>query len=132
MRIACYQPLNAGGGEAVLRHMLHIMTGDAAEWRNGRAVKLPACSERELVELPRFGPLHLWNLGHAEPVTIPRAMPHLREVSFRMGFGAGSFPLVTAEIDHANIVEVLDFDPTYGQGYLFGEPRPIREEAEAA
>ena len=28
--IYIFQPLDAGGGEAVLRHMLHIMTGDVA------------------------------------------------------------------------------------------------------
>lgn len=41
--------------------------------------------------------------------------------------------LIVDKIETENqVVEVLDFDPTYGQGYLFGEPRPIREEAEAA
>lgn len=41
--------------------------------------------------------------------------------------------LIVDKIETENqIVEVLDFDPLFGQGYLFGEPRPIRDEAEAA
>lgn len=41
--------------------------------------------------------------------------------------------LIVDKIETENeVVEVLDFDPIYGQGFLFGEPRPIREEAEAA
>lgn len=41
--------------------------------------------------------------------------------------------LIVDKIETENhVIEVLDFDPVYGQGYLFGEPRPIREEAQAA
>lgn len=88
--ISVYQPLNAGGGEAVFRHMLFIMTGDVAVWRDGRAMRVPACSEKHTVEFPRFGPLPVWNMGHAEPVTVPRFFPDIEEVNFRMGYGRGS------------------------------------------
>lgn len=90
VEISVYQPLDAGGGEAVLRHMLHVMTGQVASWRGGRAVMLPACSERRTVEFPRFGPVRVWNMGHAEPVTVPRFFPGVEEVSFYMGFGRGA------------------------------------------
>lgn len=30
--------------------------------------------------------------------------------------------------DEATVVELLDFDVAYGQGYLFSEPRPVRSE----
>lgn len=88
--ICTFQPLNAGGGEAVLRHMLFIMSGEIAGWRGGRAVSLPACSETKVVEFPRFGRLKVWNMGHAEPVTIPRFLPGVEECNFFMGYGAGS------------------------------------------
>lgn len=88
--IYCYQPLNAGGGEAVLRHMLFIMTGDVTIWRNGRRQTLPACSERLSIEFPRFGTLPVWNMGHSEPVTVPRFLPELEEVNFYMGYGRGA------------------------------------------
>ncbi len=90
VRISVYQPLDAGGGEAVLRHMLFIMTGDVAVWRSGRAMRVRACSEERTVEFPRFGEIALWNMGHAEPVTVPRFFPDLEEVSFYMGYGKGA------------------------------------------
>lgn len=93
-RVAVYQPLDAGGGDAVIRHMLHIMTGEVPSWRAGAREALPACSETCVVEMPRFGPIRLWNMGHAEPVTLPRAFPTLREVDFYMGYGRGSRALV--------------------------------------
>lgn len=93
--IYCYQPLDAGGGLAVLKHMLHIMSGDVAVWRNGRSVRVPALSEQRSVEFPLFGQLPVWNMGHAEPMTIPRFFPDIDEVNFYMGFGSGSELLVT-------------------------------------
>jgi lysine 6-dehydrogenase len=85
-----YQPLNAGGGEAVLKHMLFIISGRVAAWRQGEQVMLPACSEARIVEFPRYGRIKVWNMGHTEPVTIPRFIPGLEECNFFMGFGRGS------------------------------------------
>ena len=85
-----YQPLNAGGGEAVVRHMLHIISGQVVAWRGGKRVMLPACSEEQAVEFPRFGPIKVWNMGHSEPETVPRFIPGIEEVNFFMGFGPGS------------------------------------------
>jgi lysine 6-dehydrogenase len=85
-----YQPLNAGGGEAVVRHMLYIISGQVVAWRQGKRVMLPACSEERVVEFPRFGHIKVWNMGHSEPETIPRFIPSIEEVNFFMGFGRGS------------------------------------------
>jgi len=85
-----YQPLNAGGGEAVVRHMLHIISGQVVAWRQGKRVMLPACSEEHVVEFPRFGHIKVWNMGHSEPETIPRFIPGIEEVNFFMGFGRGA------------------------------------------
>jgi saccharopine dehydrogenase-like NADP-dependent oxidoreductase len=85
-----YQPLDPGGGEAVVRHMLHIISGQVVAWREGRRVMVPACSEERLVEFPRFGPVKFWNMGHSEPETVPRFIPGIEEVNFLMGFGRGS------------------------------------------
>jgi len=85
-----YQPLNAGGGEAVVRHMLHIISGRVVAWREGRRVMVPACSEERLVEFPLFGHIKVWNMGHSEPETVPRFIPGIEEVNFFMGFGRGA------------------------------------------
>jgi lysine 6-dehydrogenase len=88
--VCVFQPLDAGGGEAVVRHMLHIISGKVVAWRDGRYVMVPACSEERVVEFPRFGPIKVWNMGHSEPETIPRFLPGVKEVNFLMGFGPGS------------------------------------------
>lgn len=85
-----FQPLSAGGGEAVLKHMLFIISGEVAAWRQGRQVMLPACSEARVVEFPRYGHIKVWNMGHTEPVTIPRFISGLEECNFFMGFGRGA------------------------------------------
>ncbi len=92
--ISVYMPLNAGGGEAVLRHTLFIMAGGVALWREGKRMMIPACKEERVVEFPRFGPIKLWNMGHSEPVTVPRFLPGIEEVNFFMGYGQGSGWLV--------------------------------------
>lgn len=90
VNIYVYQPLDAGGGEAVFRHMLHIMTGDIAVWRGSQRKMVRACSEERLVEFPHYGKIKLWNMGHSEPVTIPRFIDGLEECSFFMGYGRGA------------------------------------------
>ncbi len=88
--ISCFQPLNAGGGEAVLRHMLFVMSGLLPVWKDGKNQMIQACGTSRLVTFPRFGQVRLWPMGHAEPVTLHRYLPSLRNVSFEMGFGTGS------------------------------------------
>jgi len=92
--ISVYQPLDAGGGSAVLDHMIFIMTGEPQIWRNGEAANIPACSVKRRVEFPRYGHIWLWNMGHAEPVTLPQTFPDLKACGFFMGYGGGSRLLV--------------------------------------
>lgn len=87
--VSCYQPWSAGGGEAVLRHLLFIVTGEIGAWREGRETRVTACTERHAVELPKYGNRTLYNLGHPEPVTLPRHFPGLETCHFWMGFGTG-------------------------------------------
>jgi len=88
--ISVFQPLNAGGGPAVIRHMLYIMSGQVAVWRGGKRVMVPACSEEREIEFPRYGKMKCWNMGHSEPETVPRFFPGIEEVNFFMGFGEGA------------------------------------------
>jgi hypothetical protein len=95
IQISCFQPLNAGGGEAVLRHMLFVMSGQLPIWRDGRKTIIQACGRtHRQVPFPRHGKVDLWNMGHSEPVTMYRYMPSLRSVEYRMGFGFGSRLLI--------------------------------------
>lgn len=92
--VYCYQPLTAGGGEAVLRHMLFIMTGQTRVWRHKGWQTVAACSEEQMVEFPKFGRLKVWNMGHSEPATVPRFLPEIEEMNFFMGYGRGAMLFV--------------------------------------
>lgn len=88
--IYCCVPLEVGGGPAVIKHILYVMSGMVAVRRKGRRVLLPALSEKREIELPHLGRVPLWLMGHSEPVTIPRFFPDVEEVNFFMGYGFGT------------------------------------------
>lgn len=92
--VSCYQPWNAGGGEAVLRHLLFIISDEIASFRNGKAGRMRACSETQTFDMPHYGKRTLWNLGHAEPVSLPRRFKGLDSCNFFMGMGTGMGLLV--------------------------------------
>ncbi len=96
VEVSVFLPADAGGGPAVMEHLCHIVSGDVPGWRGGQRIDVKACTEHGLVKFPRFGSLRVWNMGHPEPLTIPRFIPDLEEVSFRMGFGPGTRLLAAA------------------------------------
>ncbi len=89
-KVSVYLPMDAGGGPAVYQHLCHIVSGAVPCWRGGRRVDIKACTEDERVFFPRFGAHRIWNMGHPEPLTLPRFIPGLEAVSFAMGFGRGT------------------------------------------
>jgi saccharopine dehydrogenase-like NADP-dependent oxidoreductase len=103
-----YMPMESGEGEAVTKHTLFIFGTVVPVFRDGATIMLPAASIRKTAEFPRFGKLKVWNIGHGEPVTVPRHLPELEEVSIMLGMGKGT-ELVVA----------------LGQLGAFGSPRRI-------
>ncbi len=92
--VSCFQPWSAGGGEAVFRHLLFIMSGEVAAFQGGKAMRVPACSVATEMDMPKYGRRRLYNLGHAEPVSLPRHFPDLEACNFWMGMGTGMSLLV--------------------------------------
>jgi lysine 6-dehydrogenase len=88
--ILVYMPMDSGEGEAVTQHTLFIFGTVVPVFRDGATIMLPAGSLRRTVEFPRFGPLKVWNIGHGEPVTVPRHIPELEEVNILLGMGKGT------------------------------------------
>lgn len=88
--IAVYMPLESGEGMAVLKHVLFAYGGRAPTWRSGRLETVPTGSIAVDVQFPRFGRICAWNVGHTEPVTIPRFFPDFEEVTLLMGMGPGT------------------------------------------
>ncbi|HPQ69083.1 MAG TPA: saccharopine dehydrogenase NADP-binding domain-containing protein [bacterium] len=88
--VGVYLPLDCGAQGAALRHGLYVMSGDTIVWRGGKRTTIKACTEKRAFELPRFGTIDLWNMGHAEPATVPRYYPDVESVDFYMGYGTGT------------------------------------------
>lgn len=71
-------------GVAVIKHILHIFTGEVPTYSDGRWKKVPAGSGREKVEFPApVGKITVYHLGHPEPVTIPHFLSGLKEVTLK-------------------------------------------------
>jgi len=73
-------------GYALLLHAIHIFSGMVPSFVQGESVSLPAGSGRELVRFPDpVGDIFVYNVGHPEPVTLPRFIPGLRTVTLKGG-----------------------------------------------
>ncbi len=94
IEVAVFIPLDAGCGPAAVRHGLHIMSGKTQAWRDGKVAYPIACSESRKVDFGGPGTKRVWNMGHAEPVTLPLTYSGLERADFVMGYGFGSALLV--------------------------------------
>lgn len=84
VHIAWVGDANEIEGIAVIKHTLHIFTGDAPTYIDGRWKKVSAGSGRERVEFPEpIGKVTVYNLGHPESVTIPHFINGLKEVTLK-------------------------------------------------
>ncbi len=72
------------GGLAPLRHMLHMAVVPAPVWIDGKATTSAGYSPKtaSLHVLPEpVGEITAFDTSHPEPVTLPRAFPHLKYAS---------------------------------------------------
>lgn len=77
-------------GFAVIPHVLHMFTGNVPSFSNGRWHPVTAGSGGQLVPFPEpLGPVMVYHVGHPEPVTLPRFLPGLREVTLKGGLTEG-------------------------------------------
>ncbi|MDW7685020.1 MAG: saccharopine dehydrogenase NADP-binding domain-containing protein [Bacillota bacterium] len=73
-------------GLAVILHTIHIFTGMVTSYRGGRVVQVKAGSEKEVVQFPApLGMVNTFHLGHPEPVTLPRYLDTLQDVTLKGG-----------------------------------------------
>jgi saccharopine dehydrogenase (NAD+, L-lysine-forming) len=60
-------------GPAIIAHYFHASDGKIPSYRDGKWIDVPALSEPETVKFPEpIGHIEVYNVGHPEPVTIPR------------------------------------------------------------
>ncbi len=86
--IRIYWGSSAGDSEgmAVILHTLHIFTGMVTSFRDWRHVSIKAGSGKEAVQFPQpLGEIKTFHLGHPEPVTLPRYLKGVREVTLKGG-----------------------------------------------
>jgi cyclic-di-GMP phosphodiesterase TipF (flagellum assembly factor) len=86
---------------------------------------LPDLRQRNFRYIKVASNLFLHGSGHANGAFVHPS--DLKELLGRFGID-----LIVERLEHeSQVVEVLEYEAQFGQGYLFGEPRPI-EEVEAA
>lgn len=74
------------GGAATVMHTMHIMVGSVPTWLNGTGTLIAAGSEPETVDFGgTVGAVRVVHAGHPEPITIPRHITGLREVTLKGG-----------------------------------------------
>lgn len=86
--IRVYWAGSAGDSEgfAVILHTIHIFTGLVTSFQNGAYVEIKAGSDKEVVEFPApLGNVYTYHLGHPEPVTLPRYLEGVRNVTLKGG-----------------------------------------------
>lgn len=86
--IRAYWAGSAGDSEglAVILHTIHIFSGMIISFQEGRPQQIRAGSGREVVEfLPPLGHVVTYHLGHPEPLTLPRYLDGVREVTLKGG-----------------------------------------------
>lgn len=90
VHIAWAGALADADGTASILHALHIFTGKVPSFIGGKHLEVQAGSAAEIVTFPKpIGPVKVYNTGHPEPVTIPRFIEGLEEVTLRGGLTEG-------------------------------------------
>jgi len=87
-KINVYWAGSAGDSEglAVILHTVHIFTGKVVSFQNGEFVEVKAGSGKEVVDFPApLGKITTFHLGHPEPVTLPRYLKGVKEVTLKGG-----------------------------------------------
>lgn len=86
--IRVYWAGSAGDSEglAVILHTLHIFTGKVASFHDRQLIDVQAGSGKETAFFPApLGKITVFHLGHPEPITLPRYLPGVREVTLKGG-----------------------------------------------
>lgn len=72
------------GGPAANYHILHSLSGEVPTFRNGKVKYIEAGSERETVKFQDpIGEVEVYSFGHPEPLTLPRFIQGVRNVSIK-------------------------------------------------
>ena len=86
IHIAWSGAVNDSEGTAVIKHAMHVLAGKIPSFLDGQQLMIPAGSGAETLKFPHpIGDCLVAHVGHPEPVTIPRYIPGLQEVTLKGG-----------------------------------------------
>ena len=75
-------PAFEDGSEASTEHAINVFSGNVVTYRDGNWIEIQAGSEEEEVMFPDpIGRINVVNTGHPEPLTIPRYIKGVKNVS---------------------------------------------------
>lgn len=90
-------------GYAVILHTIHIFTGFVPSFQHGRKKMVQAGGDREKVVFPEpVGEMYVYNLGHPEPVTIPRFI-NVKNVTLKGGLSEEELNQVARYLNKARL-----------------------------
>jgi len=109
-------------GPAAMIHWFHITSGEVPMYINGEWVNVKGLSEPEMVEfMPPLGKLEVCYTGHAEPVSLPRFIKGIKDVTIK----GAVFPSIMLDV-YKMLSELV-----FGSAEIFNLPEgysiPVRE-----
>ncbi len=97
-------------GRAIVDHYFHAISGDILTYRDGAWVKIPAMSVTRTMEFSMpIGFLQVDEVGHPEPVTIPRYIQGVKNVTNNGGIWPKRFTdiaMFMKNIGLSNLIEM--------------------------
>jgi saccharopine dehydrogenase-like NADP-dependent oxidoreductase len=98
-------------GSAIIDHYFHAVTGEIITFRDGKWTKIPALSNPKLIEfISPIGCLELPEVGHPEPVTLPRYIKGVKNVTNRGGVWPKEFNEVAGIFNKLGLTEIKEMD----------------------
>ncbi|MEM3563580.1 MAG: saccharopine dehydrogenase NADP-binding domain-containing protein [Candidatus Jordarchaeaceae archaeon] len=84
IKIAWAVSVRDTGGPAANYHILHSLSGKIPTFRNGKLKYIEAGTEKEVVKfIDPIGEVEVYSFGHPEPLTLPRYIKGVRNVSVK-------------------------------------------------
>ncbi len=94
-------------GLAVILHTMHIFTGKVTSFQDGSFVSIKAGSEKEAVDFPPpMEMVNTFHLGHPEPVTIPRYLKGVKEVTLKGGLAENYLSYLSKLVSALGLTQV--------------------------
>lgn len=98
------------GGPAVWDHMLENFAGTVNVWKDGRLQQEKGLDEVEEYDFdedvfPGVGRLRLFTLNHSEVYTLPKVLPHLKEVVVKTSYYPPTVQDMIVDLDRLGMIK---------------------------